>query len=269
MHSRLCPLGSAGKNRYFVFMRGKFLVGFATFLVSIVLPFALKAQVKKLVFNTSLTANMFLHTYGAGTGIDFFRKTGDKEFLFSADISSFKNKREQKIESVYKNQNGKDFIFDKKNYFYSLSAKAGFAWKIAGLSHFNMIEARCFVQLGPSLGFLKPYYVEIAVPITQTQADVIPEKYDASKFSYYDIVGEADYFLGMDEISIVPGFSATAGMIFDFDGQAEFIKAIKISANADCYPSQPEILDTQINRKYFIGGTFALVFGNSWEAGGR
>lgn len=247
-------------------MKNLFLVALSLLILS---PIASFGQKKKVVEepNTGLTVNLFGHTYGYGVGVDWFRTAGNKDFFVSVDIASYRSKREQKVESAYADQNGKDYIFDKKNYFYVISPKVGLSKQFASASHFNRIGVRGFVMVGPSIGILKPYYVEIAVPIGGNLAKVDPQPFDAANHTYFDIVGEADYFFGMDELSVVGGVSMVAGATIDFSSSTEYIRGLKISANVDLFSSTPEILDTFNNKQIFVGGTVGLVFGNAWKSG--
>jgi hypothetical protein len=66
-------------------------------------------------------------------------------------------------------------------------------------------QVRLSVGAGPALGLTKPYYIEIAVPISATQAFIKVDTYDPQRYTYLDIVGEADFYLGFDKLRAVPG----------------------------------------------------------------
>ena len=110
-----------------------------------------------------------------------------------------------KINSAYSDQGGRDYIYDKLNYCYVFAPTFGVSRKLISRSLFNRVGLRGTVSGGPLLALLKPYYVEVAVPFNGNQAYVETEKYDHTKYNYSNIYGAADYFLGMNEISVVPG----------------------------------------------------------------
>ena len=72
-----------------------------------------------------LTAGVFFHTQGMGGSVDYFRFRGGNDCVFGVSFASMRHSKEQKIASAYKEQGGKDFRFDKKNYFYTLTPTFG------------------------------------------------------------------------------------------------------------------------------------------------
>lgn len=203
-------------------------------------------------------------TYGLGLGLDFWKWKSENALTFTLGIYSQKDKRETRIESVYSDQQGKDFIYDKKYYCYVLSSAIGYSKPLIKPSQRNRISLRLNLSVGPCLALLKPYYVEIAVPTGGGNGTIAERPYDASLYNYYDVVGEADYFLGLSEMKMVPGVNANIGVVLDFSAAKEFFRAIELSAYSEVYTKRLNILDQSPDRFLVPGFALKVIIGNSW-----
>lgn len=212
----------------------------------------------------SLSFGLFAHSFGFGFDVQHMHLRDNTDLLFSFSLSSLKNLHEQKIESAYVDQGGKDYIYGKKNYAYTFAPTFGISKKLFSKSDFNRVSFRANFSAGPLLTFLKPYYLEIAVPFNQTQAYVEVQRYDAAQHNYTNIVGEADFFLGMDELSLSPGLRGRVSGIIDFARSEDFIRGIEVGVNTDLYFKAPELMDNRKNQSIFVGGSIGILFGNSW-----
>lgn len=212
----------------------------------------------------SLSIGIYGSTYGSGIKVEYTKQNGSQDFFTDISFGSIRSLKEFKIKSAYSDQNGKDFIWDKRNYLYSLTPVFGFSKELLQRSGYNKIGLRAGAAGGPILGLLKPYYVEIAVPVPPQGAIIDPRPYDATKYTYADIVGEADFFLGMDEIKIVPGIRASSHFIVDFAGAKNAVRAAEVGVFADYFFKAPAILDTGKNNHLFIGASLAVLFGSKW-----
>ena len=154
---------------------------FAVVFLFLSLPFLIFSQEtkKRPEVTNGLNVGFNVHSFGLGVGVQYLKKLGSNDLLIEGNFSSFKGKKEEKIESVYSDQNGKDFIFDKKNALFALSGGVGLSKKILPLGNHNKVSLRVSGSIGPTLGFEKPYYLEIAVPVSPTEARVVEEQYDS------------------------------------------------------------------------------------------
>ena len=208
--------------------------------------------------------DVFGHNYGLGLGLDFWKLSGKKAITAHAQISSFKDRHETKINSVYDDQGGKSFIYDKKNYFYSVSAVVGMSKEVLARSQNNRVGIRVGGALGIALGMLKPYYVQVAIPTSGGKGEIREMPYDNATLNFTDIYGEGDYFLGVSEMKFVPGLSARGSCMFDFSQNLDYIRGIELFLFADIYPKKIEILDAGKNNMLFLGAGLSIQIGNTW-----
>ena len=215
-------------------------------------------------WESGLGFGLYGHTFGLGFNVEYW-KAGDKnDMIFSFAMASYRNKKEQKVESFYKDQGGKDYVFDKKNYFYTITPSVGISREVIKKSPHNRVSLRLGGNAGFNLGILKPYYIEVAVPISPTQAVVQETKYDASQHTYIDIVGEADYFLGLNELSIVPGAHLEVNSMLDFSRGRDYIRGIQLAVFTDVFTQKVELMDLNENKQLYLGVKLGLLIGNTW-----
>lgn len=212
-----------------------------------------------------LAVGVMAHTHGFGFDIQYLLlRDNNKSIVFSTAISSVKHPQELKIESAYSDQGGKRYIWDKKNYGYVLAPTVGIAKDWIPNNGFSRIAVRTNFSAGPALALLKPYYLEVAVPINGNQAIVEIDKYDATKYNYSNIVGEADYFLGLNEISVQPGIQAKISTLVDFAGHKDVIRGFEFAVFANYFAQPLDLLDLQDDRQFWLGGSIQFLIGNKW-----
>jgi hypothetical protein len=207
---------------------------------------------------------MFAHSFGFGFDVQA-RLLGTRgDVVIGASIASLKHPLELKIASAYSSQGGKDYIYDKKNYAYTIAPTIGFSKPIIPKSGYNKVSVNVTGSAGPLITLLKPYYVEVAVPIGGNRADTRPFAYDPLLYNFTNIVGEADFFLGTREIKVSPGMRGKIASMVDFSGSPAYIRGVELGVYADFYPKAPALMGMTANRQWFVGGSVELLIGNTW-----
>jgi hypothetical protein len=215
--------------------------------------------------NQGLAFGAHLHTQGLGIDGYYFRHLwGGYQGALHVSAASLKDPREVRIPSLYASQGGKDFIFDKKNHAYTLSATVGLQRTLVPLNHYNKLQLTVGLGAGPAIALLKPYFVEVAIPINATQARVELYPYDASRFGYADIVGRGDYFVGMDQLRTQVGLRLRGFMHLNLAGSTLYIRSIQLGGTVDMFANELEILDQQPDNRVFANLYLGLLFGNAW-----
>ncbi len=211
-----------------------------------------------------LAFGVLAHSYGFGIDVQYHLIRDDHSLVFSTSFASYKDPRELKIQSAYADQGGKRYIYDKKNYAYVLAPTFGYSKNWISNSGFSKVGLSTTFSAGPTLAFLKPYYLEVAIPFNGNQAFVEVDRYDASLYNYTNIVGEADYFLGLNELRVQPGFRAEISTMIDLAGTRNLIRGIEVSGFADIFAGELDIFDIEDNRQFWIGGSIEFLIGNTW-----
>jgi len=240
----------------------RLLLAILVVLTALALP-AQEAEKPKTPTHAA-SVGIFAHSFGFGFDVQG-RFLGDRgDIVYGASIASLKHPFELKITSAYSGQGGKDYIYDKKNYAYTIAPNIGFSKPIIPKTGFNKISINATVSGGPLLTLLKPYYVNVAVPIGGNQAEIKAFPYDPTQYNYTNIVGEADFFLGTNAIKVKPGMRGKIASLVDFSGSTAYIRGVELGVYADFYPKAPELMGITANRKWFVGGSVELLIGNTW-----
>lgn len=211
-----------------------------------------------------LAFGMLAHSFGFGIDVQYHLIRRNSSLVFSTSLSSYKDPKELKIQSAYADQGGKRYIYDKKNYAYILAPTFGYSKNWIPNSGFSKVGLSTTFSAGPLLALLKPYYLEVAIPFNGNQAFVEVDKYDAALYNYSNIVGEADYFLGLNEMKIQPGFRGEISTMVDFAGNRNLIRGIEVSVFGDIFAKPLEIFDINDNRTFWFGGSIEFLIGNTW-----
>ena len=227
-------------------------------------PILLWAQPEVKPASAGLAFGVLAHSFGFGFDVQYLVLRGDWDYSMSLSLSSYKNPKELKIESAYADQGGKDYVYDKQNYCYVIAPMFGLSRKLISRGIFNRVGLRGSLSAGPLLALLKPYYVDVAVPFNGNQAFVEPKRYDYTQYNYSNIYGVGDYFLGMDEMTVVPGARIKAATMVDLSSGTAYIRGVELGLFADIYAKKLPLLGFTSNRQTFVGGSIEILIGNTW-----
>ncbi|MEY3442996.1 MAG: hypothetical protein RLZZ519_1277 [Bacteroidota bacterium] len=230
----------------------------------LLVPVMMWAQPEVKPASAGLAFGMLAHSFGFGVDVQYLVLRGDWDYTIGLSLSSYKNPKELKIESAYKDQGGKDYVYDKLNYCYVLAPMFGVSRKLISRGIFNRIGLRGSLSAGPLLALMKPYYVDVAVPFNGNQAFKETHKYDYTKYNYSNIYGVGDYFLGMNEISMIPGARLKAATMVDLSSGTAYIRGIELGIFADIFSKKLPMFGFTANRQAFVGGSIEVLIGNTW-----
>ncbi|HEX2901090.1 MAG TPA: hypothetical protein VHS96_15330 [Bacteroidia bacterium] len=222
------------------------------------------AQEETKPASAGLAFGLFAHSFGFGFDVQYMVLRGDWDYSFGVSMSSYKNPKELKIKSAYSDQAGKDYVYDKLNYCYVIAPSFGLSRKLISRNIFNRVGLRGSISGGPLIALLKPYYVDIAIPFNGNQAYVETERYDYNKHNYSNIYGVGDYFLGMNELSVVPGARVKLATMVDLSSGTAYIRGIELGMFADIYAKKLPLFGFTANRQTFVGGSVEILIGNTW-----
>lgn len=224
----------------------------------------------------ALNVGAHLHTYGIGVDIQYTVRPPQYEryeLMLNVSLASFKDRDEGRIVSVYANQGGRNFIWEKQNYAYFLSPTVGAQYVLIERSEFNRVQVKAGLSVGPSIALLKPYLVDIAVRIPSAPGFVAPQPVvfdpiNRSSFLnrpmvYSDVIGESEFTQGFDRISARYGGRIRADFTVDLSGSSYFVRAIHLGVQMDMFPRQLPIM-VRDNQQTFIGAFAGFVVGSAW-----
>ncbi|MCS6789794.1 MAG: hypothetical protein NZ580_02270 [Bacteroidia bacterium] len=207
-----------------------------------------------------------LHSYGWGISLLVPKwHTPRRGTLWLGELTSYRLRSEARTRSAYRDQGGKDYVFGKLYYAYLLEIIWGYQYILMPRTAITHAQLSLFGGIGPAFTLLKPYYIEIAIPISANQAVIQVDTYDPTRHSYYDIVGEADFYLGFDQLRAVPGAVIQAGILLDIGKNPSLIRALALGGRWQFFSSPIKTLHQYPGRRDWLSGFMAFYIGNGWK----
>jgi hypothetical protein len=162
-------------------------------------------------------------------------------------------------------------VFGKQNSFFAVRAAYGNRVFLGGKAEKGGVEVNWTYQIGPSLGVLKPYYLDIEIDRTQDgttiyfqQTKYDPDKPDSKFMQKPYIVGYSGFSYGLDEMKLVPGLNAKTGFNFDWANYSDYVVALEVGLSVDLYTQTVPIMVLETNRPYFVALYLGIQFGKRW-----
>jgi hypothetical protein len=213
-----------------------------------------------------LGVGVVLHSYGWGVGVAGHRWKDDRTGrAWQVDLTSYRLREEVRIRSAYQDQGGRDYVFGKVNYVYLLEGVFSYQRVLLFRSAVSAGQVSLLMGAGPALGLTKPYYIEIAVPISATQAIIKVDTYDPQRYSYLDIVGEADFYLGFDKLRATPGVVGQGAVEVNFGRNAALFRGLLIGVRLQAFSAGIQSLYEKPPRQVWVSGVLAFYVGNAWK----
>jgi hypothetical protein len=207
-----------------------------------------------------------VHSYGWGIGLAGRSWKDDQwGWAWQADLTSYRLREEVRTRSAFRDQGGRDYVFSKVNYVYLLEGVYAYQRVVWYRSAVSAAQVSLSVGAGPALGLTKPYYIEIAVPISATQAFIKVDTYDPQQYTYLDIVGEADFYLGFDKLRATPGVVGQAAIEVNFGRNPALFRALVVGARLQAFAQGLQSLATKPPRQMWLSGILAFYIGNGWK----
>lgn len=213
-------------------------------------------------------------TLGAVFGnIKSYYKTSYLRFEFGEIKHPLEFRQNLDLQPVASTQVNRSFIYAKQNNLYVLRAGWGAKRYLSEKARKKGIAVGVTYEAGPTLGILKPYYLELRYYIdgVLTRPDIRSEKYseeNANKFlDELSIFGAAGFGEGLGELQFRPGAHGKVALHLDWGVTDEFIKALEVGLMLDVFMDKMPIMveNPQVseikNRPYFVNFFVALQLG--------
>jgi hypothetical protein len=192
-----------------------------------------------------------------------FIKSLQKRAFFGLDLTNTKDYQE--FDSPY-SFNGRSYIEGKLNYLINLRPEYGRQWELLKQSTEGGTSLNGRISTGPTIGILKPYYVDIsyidAANRTITTSTSMAQALDNS-FNKTTINGEGSFFSGLSEAKLTPGWHVKTALEFKFEAFKQNYLAIETGFIVDYFSQPVEILNQITPRSVYTTGYLTFFFGKS------
>lgn len=207
--------------------------------------------------------------HGDGWGAQFYHatyRTATERRLLGVELVGMKHPKEVKSYNPYY-EDSRGYYYGKVNALLILRPTFGGKHQIADKIRRTGVELNYVWGIGPSLGFLKPVYLQIGKPDNVPYETFVIERYDPAVHNVQNIYGRASWLLGLGELDFRPGAFGRFGLNFEYAGHTTGLKALEVGASLDAFPVAIPImapLEGVANKQFFFEFYLALQFGRKY-----
>jgi hypothetical protein len=213
----------------------------------------------EIVFNKQSVFGIKLTTDGYGMSYEIGKfRSPRRSLLYQIEIAERKHKKEKKLQASIDNQfQINSVVFGKTHNFYML--KLGLAQQriIGGKGNKNGVAVSAIYGGGLTVGFLKPYYVDVEDSSGFRSRQTYPEIIDKNYFE----LGAAGFTVGWNAVKVRPGAYVKAAMRFDYGRLNETVTAIEVGLNAEFYSTKLSQIVYSEEKQYFFNAYVTLLLG--------
>ncbi|NOT75603.1 MAG: hypothetical protein HOP08_11785 [Cyclobacteriaceae bacterium] len=188
------------------------------------------------------------------------RKLNDRMLeTFGLEIMNVKHSQEVRKSSRY---TGNYFIYGKSNYLYALRLQYGRDLIVFTKAPQQGVEIKLVTAIGPSIGFVAPYYIERSVDNSAFQT--VKEQYDPANpaHGFGAILGTGNLFQGLGESDIQLGVNVKAGVNFELGTTKSSVTGFEVGFLLDTYFKTIVLMPTTTNSNLFPTVYFSLFYGS-------
>jgi len=215
-----------------------------------------------------------LHTDGWSAYMDYgmmrSSETKDKDKFYNTHILQFelsekKHPKQEKltVQDMGGNTLGK-YVFGKINNFYAVKGGYGYRKMIAGKPDPGSVSIHWTSIIGPSLGLLKPYYLNLD-GLSGANGSIKYSDDTRPKFLNQQlIIGGAGFSKGLSEMKPIPGAHFKTMLHFDFAADKHTVLAVETGVDIEYYAEPIPILYNREAQSYFASLFMSVQFGKRW-----
>jgi hypothetical protein len=152
---------------------------------------------------------------------------------------------------------GSGYVFGKQNYLFAVRPQYGREMNIFRKSTEGGVNINAILAGGPSIGVLKPYFIQVAYGRGSFREEV----FDPNRHTLNNIVGSGSFFDGLGQSQIIPGVNLKAALNFELDAFRQSNISLEIGFLAEAYTKPVNIMAITENRNLFTSGYITLFFG--------
>ncbi|MBX2972491.1 MAG: hypothetical protein KF797_05270 [Flavobacteriales bacterium] len=221
----------------------------------------------RVPYKREMYGGFLLH--GDGWGLQFYHaryNTARDRRLLGVEIVGMKHPKEVKSFNPYY-EDARGYFYGKANALTILRPTYGRKLQITDKIRRSGAEVNFIWGVGPSIGLLKPVYLQIGKPDRIPYENIAVERYDPAIHDVQNIYGRATWFNGVGEMRPYIGGFGRVAFSFEYSGETTGLKGLEVGASLDAYPVEVPImaeLEGVRNKQFFFEFYLALQFGKKF-----
>ncbi len=152
---------------------------------------------------------------------------------------------------------GSNYVYGKQNYLFAIRPQYGREFNLFHRSSEGGLNVNGIIAGGPTIGLLKPYYVQVFYGRGATR----DEAFDPKKHLPNSIAGSGGFFDGLGNSSIVPGVNLKAALNFELDAFRQSNISLEVGFLAEAYSQKVDMMAFAENKNFFTSGYITVFFG--------
>ena len=209
----------------------------------------------RVLYKKEMAGGIIIH--GDGWGFNFVHAkhlTARDRRVLGIELVGMRHPKEIKSFNPYY-EDSRGYFYGKQNSMLILRPTVGRKHQITDKIRHGGVEVNLVWGVGPSLGLLKPVYLQIGKPDNFPYEIIVVERYDPIRHGVQNIYGRAGWFTGFNEMFLMPGAFGRFGLNFEHSGQAAGIKSLEVGVSMDAYARSVPImaeLEGVENKQFFL-----------------
>jgi hypothetical protein len=250
---------------YRVFMRLRLI---SLLFISFFFLHALQAQDETEPYQGEYVGGVDLNTNAGLIGGVFFRHSTfvnkKRNRLFAVELVNVKHPKEQKTSN---GNTGSTYLYHKTNYLLPLRFQFGRKYVLFQRAEEEGVEVSAILAAGPTLGLLKPYYIQYDYTDYQNSNTTVPtdvrkEQYRPERDSIdARILGSGGFFSGIFHTKLRPGLNLKGGLAFELGKYGGGITGIEVGGLLELFPKAIILIPEAGNRAVFSSVYIKLYLG--------
>lgn len=176
--------------------------------------------------------------------------------FFALEIVNVKDNKEERFSSA----TGNSFILGKTNYLFSIRPQFVKEYLLFQKDPEEGVRLSGVMGAGPSIGFVKPYYIRYPVDNDFRSTSSVP--FDPSIHQPQSIRGSGGFFSGFNEANLTFGANMKLGLNFEFAQEKNTVSGIEGGWSLEYYPNTVEIVPKQNNNSLYSAVYIIIYYGS-------
>ncbi len=236
-------------------------------------PTELPERLQGVIYQEEWAVELKAHTAGIAIGYykgeiqTYYRTTYKRlEFGYIRHPKEFRQNVQNSGSGLNIFVPGSNYVYGKQNSFLYLKAGIGQKYYLSEKAKRRGVALGLSYEAGPTLGILKPYYLDVSVQRDGSIGSTIQElRYSESNADEFldrsAIFGHSGFFRGLDEPSFVIGGHAKAAVHLAPGAYTGFVRALEVGVVVDAFTRRVPIMIIENNRFIFVNVYLSVHLG--------
>lgn len=231
-------------------------------VMAITLGLTAQAQTKdSYEYNSEFTWGINKNSFGGLIGGFTFKKARRLDShtfeTFGLELMNVKNPHETRVLAA---AGGSFFIWGKTNYLYAMRLQYGRDRILFTKGPQQGVEVKAVFALGPTIGFVNPYYVQVAQGGSYYTTNV---PYDPATVDFSQIAGTGNLFEGLGQSKIVMGANIKLALNFELGVVKSSVTGFEAGFLMDAYTKKIPLMSfssTYVENYQYYPTFFITIF---------